>query len=230
VKWYATKTSTNSLPLTTLLKNQTKYYASQTDNSTGCESEERLEIEVTVKKVVAPQGKQAYVFCSENNSKLSEINKNYSNVIWYDSNSRTNRLNDDYNLADGDIIYGVSVDSQTGCESTESLTVSIKIVKCELEIFNYITPDNNNQNEALVILNIEAFPKNNLQIFNRQGKAVFKVSGYAQDDRTFTGRANINGETGKLPTGTYFYVLEYFSPVTSKNEIKKGFIYINNND
>jgi len=230
VKWYASKSSANPLPLTTPLKDQIKYYASQTDISTGCESSERLEVVASVKKVLAPQGKQSYILCTKSNTTLAEINKNYSDVIWFDSTSRTNRLNNDYELMNGDIIYGVSFDSQSGCESIEDIAVSIQILDCELEIFNYITPDNNNQNDVLVITNIEAFPKNNLQVFNREGKAVFKISGYGQDNKYFMGASNINGENTKLPTGTYFYVLEYFSPITNKSESKKGFLYINNND
>ncbi|HSD06407.1 HYR domain-containing protein [Flavobacterium sp.] len=230
ITWYSSKTGTNPLPLSTVLKNQTKYYASQKNNTSGCESIQRFEVLVTVNKVAAPQGVSEYTFCSEVNPTLASISKNYSNVEWYDSVSQNNLLTEDYKLINEDQLYGYAYDAKTGCRSIDYLGISVHVLDCKLEIFNYITPNNNNQNEALVITNIDAFPKNKLQVFNRQGQMVYEVSAYGQNNSYFRGTSNVNGSGKKLPTGTYFYVLEYLSPITGKNENKKGFLYINNND
>jgi gliding motility-associated-like protein len=59
-----------------------------------------------------------------------------------------------------------------------------------------------------VIKNIENFPDNKLKIFNRWGNLVYEKNGYLNE---FEGFANTGDQVGKskLPSGTYYVVLEY---------------------
>jgi gliding motility-associated-like protein len=78
-------------------------------------------------------------------------------------------------------------------------------VKLEFEhplvIPNLITPGNDDKNEFWVIGNLQLYPHNELVIFNRLGKEVFKTSDYKQ-----------NWNADKLPNGIYYYLLETAGP------------------
>ena len=99
----------------------------------------------------------------------------------------------------------------------------------ELEIFNAISPNGDGQNDYFRIEGIQNFPDNKVIIFNRWGTKVYEVSGYGQNEKFFRGfsegRVTIKQDE-KLPSGTYFYILEVKS---STGEIlkKEGYLYIN---
>ena len=110
--------------------------------------------------------------------------------------------------------------------------VLVNLVPCTISLNNILTLNDNALNDHIVIENIEYFPKNEFQIFNRYGKLVWRGYNYNNNLNTFIGRSNVQG-TYKfdefLPTGTYFYVLTYFNMYRNKNEEIKGFLQINNN-
>ena len=98
----------------------------------------------------------------------------------------------------------------------------------DLEIFNLLTPNGDGDNDVFVIRNIELYPENTLEVYNRWGVKVYNVSGYGQGGRYFNGISNGRVTLGKsslLPTGTYFYILNYKS---SSGELKerKGYLYL----
>ncbi len=103
----------------------------------------------------------------------------------------------------------------------------------EIVVYNAVSPDGNGENDYFIIENIELYPKNKVQIFNRWGVKVFETDNYGADGNVFNGlsdgRATINSE-GKLQTGTYFYVIEYeYTGDTDPRTIKKaGYLYLNN--
>ncbi len=77
-----------------------------------------------------------------------------------------------------------------------------------LNIYSEFSPNGDGSNEFFKIDCISKFPSNTLKIFNRWGNIVFEASGYANDwDGISNGRAVIN-KSEKLPSGTYFYVLD----------------------
>ncbi|MES2853838.1 MAG: hypothetical protein V4698_13080, partial [Bacteroidota bacterium] len=67
IKWYDTLTNGTLLSNTTLLQNNTTYYASQTIN--GCESE-RIPVLINIKNTSAPTGNTSQTFCSSQNPTL----------------------------------------------------------------------------------------------------------------------------------------------------------------
>ena len=65
--------------------------------------------------------------------------------------------------------------------------------------------------------------KVNLSIFNRWGNKVYEQDNY---ENNWDGRVNVNSMqfgTGKLPEGTYYYVLEFQD---GKTEAINGFVVL----
>jgi gliding motility-associated-like protein len=68
-------------------------------------------------------------------------------------------------------------------------------------VYNAFSPNGDGTNDSFTIQNIEQYPNNELQIFNRWGEAILNVKGYKNDWKgTWNDR--------DLPDGTYFYILE----------------------
>ncbi len=101
--------------------------------------------------------------------------------------------------------------------SQQELTIE---VGGEIEVFNALSPNGDGKNETLLIQYIEILPEtqsNQVSIYNRWGDVVFEVSDYDNDDNVFIG-LNTNGK--ELPSGTYFYKIDF----TSGIETKTGFL------
>jgi gliding motility-associated-like protein len=85
----------------------------------------------------------------------------------------------------------------------------------ELEIYNAVSPNGDNLNDFFRIEYIDLIPdtqQNKVVIYNRWGSKVFEVENYDNADRVFKG-LNLNG--GELPSGTYFYKIEFASGKSS---------------
>ena len=97
----------------------------------------------------------------------------------------------------------------------------------DIEIFNAVTPNGDNDNDVFTIENIELFPENQVRIYNRWGVLVYDASGYGQDGEYFSGRSDgrvtIN-EDELLPAGTYYYIVTYVKNGETKE--KAGYLYI----
>mgnify|MGYP006360476565 CR=1 FL=1 len=104
----------------------------------------------------------------------------------------------------------------------------------EVIVYNYMTTNDNGKNDYLIIENIERFPENNLEIYNRYGVRVYKTDGYGINGNVFTGYSQAKvtvDKNEKLPTGTYYYILNYTKHDKSGQTqvIKKvGYIHLEN--
>ncbi len=95
------------------------------------------------------------------------------------------------------IVEGVDVN---GCVNRD--TINIKVTESfSVMPMNVVTPDLNGLNDTWNIINIDAYPNNNLVIFDSRNEKVFEAGSY---DNTWDGR-NSRGEL--LPDGTYYYIL-----------------------
>ena len=97
-------------------------------------------------------------------------------------------------------------------------------------IHNAFSPNNDSFNEFFNIENIEdtaCYPSNKVEIYNRWGVLVYETEAYDNSSRVFRGisegRATVR-KSEELPTGTYFYVLEYVSD--GKTIKKDGYLYL----
>ncbi|MBC7447348.1 MAG: gliding motility-associated C-terminal domain-containing protein [Hymenobacteraceae bacterium] len=64
-----------------------------------------------------------------------------------------------------------------------------------VQIYNVITPNGDDKNDRFVIENAALYPKNELVVFNRWGREVYRRTNY---DNSWDG--------GDLPAGTYYYL------------------------
>ncbi|WP_297797496.1 gliding motility-associated C-terminal domain-containing protein [uncultured Eudoraea sp.] len=84
-------------------------------------------------------------------------------------------------------------------------------------LFNQFSPNGDGTNDLLKINNLEDYPNNFLQIFDRYGNKILDVQGMTEGN-TWDGTRN--GE--QVPSGTYYYVLD----LGDGSEIRKGWIQL----
>ena len=96
-------------------------------------------------------------------------------------------------------------DASGKCSATDTVTVKV-IPSDEVVFYNTFTPNGDGSNDTWYIGNIDKYPNNQLEIYNRYGKLVFKTTGYvnAWNGNTWDGKAF--GEN--LPAATYFYIMD----------------------
>ena len=90
---------------------------------------------------------------------------------------------------------------------SDTATIIIKVLEALGVIPEVFTPNGDLYNATFEIKGLDSYPKNSLQIFNRWGNEVYKAAPYKND---WVGTPNVAGKTGsdKLPTGTYYYILD----------------------
>lgn len=87
----------------------------------------------------------------------------------------------------------------------------------DIEIYTGISPNSDDQNEIFLIRYIDLLPdtqENKVTIYNRWGSKVFEVSNYNNTSNVFRG---LNDNGGELPSGTYFYKIEFISGRKAEN-------------
>lgn len=70
---------------------------------------------------------------------------------------------------------------------------------------NIFSPNGDGTFDVWTIRNIDKYPNNKVSIYNRWGTLLLEISGYNNQDKVWNG--TVKGE--ELPTGTYFYVVNY---------------------
>ena len=102
-----------------------------------------------------------------------------------------------------------------------------------IEIFELVTPNNDQKNDYFIITGIEDYPDNILQIYNRWGVLVFEVEGYPGGGNSEAFRGFSNGRVTiskdeKLPSGTYYYVLSFPGANNPGKKEFVGYLYLQN--
>ena len=81
----------------------------------------------------------------------------------------------------------------------------------DLNIYNGISPNGDGLNDTWIILYIDVIAEtkdNKVSVYNRWGDVVFETENYNNQDRVFKG---LNKSGNELPSGTYFYKIEFNS-------------------
>jgi gliding motility-associated-like protein/uncharacterized repeat protein (TIGR01451 family) len=133
----------------------------------------------------------------------------------------------------GTFVNDVSDDGDdTDGNTTNDPTILVFLqdpVDGDFEVFNGMSPGVDGINDYFKIAGIQKYPNNTVKIFNRWGVLVYETKAYGQGDRLFVGisegRITIT-KNQKLPTGTYFYVIE-FDGENPGRERYTGYLYIN---
>lgn len=93
----------------------------------------------------------------------------------------------------------------------------LNIATCDLVFYSGIAPNGMDENQVWFIENIELFPNNEVEIFDRWGSQVWHGSNYDNIDTVWDGDNNLGD---KLPQATYYYIFKTGSLVY------KGFIEV----
>ncbi|MTG98711.1 MULTISPECIES: gliding motility-associated C-terminal domain-containing protein [Myroides] len=103
----------------------------------------------------------------------------------------------------------------------------------DIVIYNFVN-SGGEYNEYFRILNINKFPNNTVEIFNRWGSLVYRTTNYDSNNNVFRGYSEGKGTTSKneaLPSGTYYYLLKYEVPTATGSEVikKSGYLHLESN-
>ncbi len=157
----------------------------------------------------------------------------------FDIASITLPLTGDYLLVDcdGDLIsngqeIADGTDPNDPCDSiggTPPPGANCDPIITDLVVENTIvTPDGDGINDVFNIQNIESFPNNTVEIYNRWGIKVFETSSYNNTTNAFRGISNGRvtlSESDGLPVGVYYYIIDYVDG--SENKTLSGYLYVN---
>ena len=100
--------------------------------------------------------------------------------------------------------YTLQVIVNTGTK-TDTLPLQIITINdingpCKVNIFNALTPNNDNINDIFTIENISEFPKNNVSIYNRWGQKIADINNYDNLTKYWP----LREDASKLVSTTYF--------------------------
>ena len=196
-------------------------------------------INVTIKDYLIQITKQA---C---NRDLSTIDLNTLVTSIYQGKGTWNEVNSagslngsvfsPYHLANGNYVLEYQMNDKD-CPRTIEVTVEVTddcsvlpTIECVLKAYNAISPNGDGQNDFFLIENIECYPDNTVEIYNRWGVLVFERTGYNNTDRAFKGvsegRVTVK-QSEELPVGTYYYIFKYKDTDLNTHE-KAGYLYLN---
>ncbi|WP_430615287.1 gliding motility-associated C-terminal domain-containing protein [Flavobacterium sp. JP2137] len=108
------------------------------------------------------------------------------------------------------------------------------LLEGDVVIYNAVSPDGDGINDYFQIDNIRRFPNNSVQVFNRWGVKVYETTAYDSSGNVFRGRSegrvNVDKHE-KLPTGTYYYIVNYevVAAAGSQTIKKAGYLHLENN-
>ena len=125
--------------------------------------------------------------------------------------------------------------SNTEISASDEVIIEKSIVlSCDaLVVHNAFSPNGDEKNPVFIIDNItdDCYINNTVEIYNRWGVLVFETKNYNNTtnvfDGTSRGRTTVNQSEG-LPTGTYFYILNYTSSTNDSIQTfkKDGYLYL----
>ncbi|GAA4502202.1 hypothetical protein GCM10023172_25230 [Hymenobacter ginsengisoli] len=92
-----------------------------------------------------------------------------------------------------------------GCASSDAVTVTVRPA---IRIPNAISPNGDGVDDTWQIDNIELYPENTVNIFNRWGDKIFSAENYSRANEW---RGDIKGQPA--PVGTYYYVVVTKGPL-----------------
>jgi gliding motility-associated-like protein len=140
---------------------------------------------------------------------LTNTSSNYTLSAWDFGNGQTSSATNANGVsypAAGTYTITLTVQNTDGCTSTVSQVIEVTPGEFG-PVPEAFTPNGDNNNDLFKINGIERYPSAELLIYNRWGSLVYSMKGY-NNSNAWDGKANANGKSGgKLPTGTYFYLL-----------------------
>jgi gliding motility-associated-like protein len=146
-----------------------------------------------------------------------------------------------FNIPIGDYTFEYRIDDSS-CPRSVFIDMNINsdcggiVLGCgTVLVHNAFSPNGDAVNETFIIDNIDdvvCYPENSVEIYNRWGAKVYETKNYNNTTIVFDGtsqaKSTVSDKSG-LPTGTYFYILNYTS-VDGNGKIqtntKNGYLYL----
>ncbi|WP_343745913.1 MBG domain-containing protein [Chitinophaga sp.] len=110
--------------------------------------------------------------------------------------------------------YRVTIANAAGCSVSKEITINVK-EDYKLEPNNILTPNGDGINDVWVVKNIDMYPQNEVKIFDRTGRLIYRQRGY-----TNNWKGTVNGQP--LAEGTYYFIID----LGDNKPLFKGFITI----
>ncbi|WP_124980737.1 T9SS type B sorting domain-containing protein [Nonlabens xiamenensis] len=157
----------------------------------------------------------------------SFIDPNGGNTVSYyssqaDAESGANALPTDYNASNGEQVFA-RLQNPDGCYNTTSFTITVET--CEIVFPEGFSPNNDGLNDTFSIPGlVEQYDNFNLKVFNRNGSVVYETSASNYEEFAGIPNSGLAAGDGLLPTGVYFYVIQYNE---SDIEDTASWVYIN---
>ncbi|MBK0402939.1 gliding motility-associated C-terminal domain-containing protein [Adhaeribacter sp. BT258] len=175
-----------------LTKSKT-YYVQAVQNS--CAST-RIAVNVNVREATADAGEDVDVISGKSTALKGQGGVSYK---WFPAEGLSNpNIANPVATPDKTSTYTLEVVSESGCVSTDEVTVT---VLPKIKIVNTFTPNNDGINDTWEIKGLEEYRNCRIEIFNRWGAKVYESTGYPQP---WNGVSQ-NGE--QLPIATYYYII-----------------------
>jgi gliding motility-associated-like protein len=106
----------------------------------------------------------------------------------------------------GVYVFNLLVVDGNNCTALDDVTITVTLSDV-LNVPSLFTPNNDGNNDRLVIPGVEGHPNSKLQIINRHGVNVFETTAYRNDWDGTPNQGTFIG-SGVLPADTYYYVLD----------------------
>jgi|SRR6185312_213233 len=100
--------------------------------------------------------------------------------------------------------YTVTIKDANGLTTSTPFIILPNNEACKVKFYNGITPNGDGHNDTWIIENIEIYPTNDVQIYNRWGTEVWSAEGYDNNHVVWKGQ---DYQNQPLPDGTYFYIV-----------------------
>ncbi len=171
-----------------------------------CYSQPVYQFEVTTTPAGCEKGSAALTIVGTDNSDIVNVN-------WSTGLSGQNALDD---LKEGEYSVNIDITSKPDTITYRTdTTIYFTVAKemCKITVGPYFTPNGDNYNDYLYLVNSERYPNFQLDVYNKWGQKVHSQrSKYVPWDGKSSGI--------EVPDGTYYYV--FFFDAADKNNLAKG--------
>ncbi len=87
----------------------------------------------------------------------------------------------------------------------QNIVITDNFSPCLINVYNGMTPNHDGKNDFLLIENIEQYPNNEVDIYNRWGQSLAHIENYDNVNKRWNG--TLGSSDALAPTGTYFYII-----------------------
>lgn len=188
-------------------QNEGYYHVTATDNN-GCQANDSIYVTIASNPTINVPADTTV--CPDESLTLSAnggTSYSWTGPAGFSSNQQNPLISTSMDYENSGLYTVVVVDAN-GCSESDSTYVEVSNDGDCLFIPTLVTPNFDGLNDIWYINGIEKYTKAEVEIYNRWGNLVYSASPYNNDwDATVNKGATIDGKDGKVPVGTYFYII-----------------------